>query len=99
MTKMYLRESEDETEAQREEAEQTRKIRELNDAVRTADTAIGALLANGQLVITRGVASHGNAFIDRAVRAVRQFRDFGPNNDPYGEHDFGIFELDGETLN
>jgi hypothetical protein len=26
---------------------------------------------------------------------VRNFRDFGPNNDPYGEHDFGIFELRG----
>src|SRR5262245_58905477 len=52
-----------------------------------------------QLVITRGVAARGNAFIDRAVRAVRNFRDFGPNNDPYGEHDFGIFDLDSETLN
>jgi hypothetical protein len=36
---------------------QSFRIRELNDAVRTADTAIGALLANGQLVITRGVAA------------------------------------------
>jgi hypothetical protein len=78
---------------------QSLRIRELNDTVRTADTATGALLANGQLVITRGVAAHGNGFVDRAVRAVRSYRDFGPNNDPYGEHDFGIFELDGETLN
>ena len=77
----------------------TLRIRELNDTVRTADTAIGALLANGQLVITRGVAAHGNDFIDRAVSAVRRYRDFAPENDPYGEHDFGIFELDGETLN
>jgi hypothetical protein len=33
------------------------------------------------------------------VKAVRNYRDFGPDNDPYGEHDFGMFELDGETLN
>jgi hypothetical protein len=59
------------------------------DAVRTA----------GQHVITHGVAAHGNDFIDRAVSAVRRFRNLGPDNDPYGEHDFGIFELDGETLN
>ena len=75
------------------------RIRELNDAVRTADTAIGALLANGQLVITRGVAARGNEFIDRAVKAVREFSDFNEGNDPHGEHDFGIFELDGISLN
>jgi hypothetical protein len=77
----------------------TERSRELNDAVRSTDTAIGALLANGQLVVTRGVAAHGNDFVNRALSAVRRFRDFGPDNDPYGEHDFGIFQLDGKTLN
>jgi Protein of unknown function (DUF3768) len=57
------------------------------------------MLAKQQLVITHAVASHGDDFIDRALAAVRRFRNFGPDNDPYGEHDFGIFELDGETLN
>lgn len=75
------------------------RIRELNDALRTADTAIGALLANGQVVVTAGVAAKGNAFIDRAVKAVREFSDFTQDNDPHGEHDFGIFELDGVSLN
>jgi Protein of unknown function (DUF3768) len=93
MTRIYLRNETD------DELARATRIRELNDTVRTADTAIGALLANGQLVITRGVAAHGNDFVDRAVRAVRSYRNFGPENDPYGEHDFGIFELDGETLN
>jgi hypothetical protein len=32
------------------------------------------------------------------VTAVREFSDFTENNDPFGEHDFGIFELDGVTL-
>jgi hypothetical protein len=82
-----------------QEAEQTARIRELNDALRTAPGLIGPLIANGSLVITYGVAAHGNNFIDRAVSAVRRYRDFGPDNDPYGEHDFGIFDLDGETLN
>jgi hypothetical protein len=45
------------------------------------------------------VAALGSDFIDRAVSAVRRYRNFGPDNDPYGEHDFGIFELDGQTLN
>jgi hypothetical protein len=40
----------------------------------------------------------GNGFVDRAMIAVREFSDFTEDNDPHGEHDFGSFELDGETL-
>ncbi len=74
------------------------QIRLLNDAFRTQHFAIAPLLAQDQLVITRGVADLGNDFIDRAVKAVRQFSDFTDDNDPYGEHDFGSFELDGIAL-
>jgi Protein of unknown function (DUF3768) len=77
----------------------TTRIRELNDALRQTTDTIGMLLANGQLVVTRGVAERGNDFIDRAFKAVRTFSDFSEDNDPHAEHDFGIFELDGETLN
>jgi hypothetical protein len=48
------------------------QIRVLNDDFRT-QPFIGAALSENELVITRGVANHGNAFIDRAVKAVRQF--------------------------
>jgi len=75
------------------------QIRLLNDAFRTQHFAIAPFLAQNQLVITRGVADLGNDFIDRAVKAVRQFSNFTEDNDPYGEHDFGIFKLDGITLN
>ena len=76
------------------------RIRELNDAYRAATGLLnGPHLFNGQLVITRGVAAQGNEFIDRAVKAVREFSDFTEDNDPHGEHDFGIFELDGISLN
>jgi hypothetical protein len=74
------------------------QIRFLNDAFRTADAAIGVPLANGQLVITSGVAALGSDFVDRAVSAVRRYRNFGPDNDPYGEHDFGSFDLDAVKL-
>jgi hypothetical protein len=60
----------------------TLRIRELNDAMRTADTIIDALLANGQLVITRGVAARCNDFINRAVEAVRRFDKCGPGERP-----------------
>ena len=47
---------------------------------------------------TDGVHDRGPAFVLATVNAVRAFSDFGPNNDPYGEHDFGAFEIDGERL-
>ncbi len=77
----------------------TKRVREFNDAFRKAPGIIGPLIANGLLVITRGVAGYGNDFIDRAVGAVREFDAFTEDNDPYGEHDFGIFPLDGVSLN
>jgi len=84
--------------AEDREAAETPRIRELNDALRTARGAIGVLLARGQLMITRGVANLGNDFVQRALQNVREFNDFTEDNDPYGEHDFGSFALDGEQV-
>jgi Protein of unknown function (DUF3768) len=74
------------------------KIRALNDEFRTQTSLIGSTIADGTLVITSGVAAHGNDFFDRAVHAVREYSAFTEDNDPYGEHDFGSFEIDGENL-
>jgi hypothetical protein len=80
------------------ENETSLEIRALNDAFRTQRSLIGPAIADNTLVITSGVAAHGNDFIDRAVHAVREYSAFTEGNDPYGEHDFGSFELDGENL-
>jgi hypothetical protein len=77
----------------------TLRIRELNDAFRTSDAFTGARIALGEVVITRGVAARGTDFVNRALGAVRSFDRFNVYNDPFGEHDFGIFELDGVSLN
>ncbi|AGK57064.1 hypothetical protein HYPDE_26918 [Hyphomicrobium denitrificans 1NES1] len=79
--------------------EHTARIRELNDAFRTRTGLIAPWIALGELVITRGVAAHGNDFINRALEEVRAFSEFTESNDPWGEHDFGVFALDGVTLN
>ena len=80
--------------------EHTATIRSLNDAFRATVTGLfGPRFVSGQLIVTRGVASKGNDFLSRAVRAVHEFADFTPDNDPYGEHDFGAFDIDGERLN
>jgi hypothetical protein len=74
------------------------RIRELNDEFRRDPSLLGVQIGLDKLVITRGVSARGNDFVDRAVRAVRDYADFNEGNDPYGEHDFGTFTLDGSEL-
>lgn len=69
----------------------THRIRNLNDAFRRNMTS-------GQWMLTRGVAEKGAPFVADAVRRIRDFDAFTEANDPYGEHDFGAFYLDGEHL-
>ena len=73
-------------------APKAERIRQLNDAFRTADVPAD------RWVITYGVASLGPEFVGQAVRAVREFDDFSADNDPHGEHDLGAFTVAGERL-
>jgi hypothetical protein len=68
------------------------RVRELNDQFRKSP------LLHGRAVVTRGVAGNGDDFVARAMSAVEAFSAFTAGNDPYGEHDFGSFEIDGEKL-
>src|SRR5262249_13842975 len=74
------------------------RIRELNDALRKSTDPISALMMNGSLVITRGIAARGQPFIARAVQAVRCFSAFDDQNDPYREHDYASLTCDGQTI-
>jgi len=74
------------------------RICELNDEVRRDPSLLGVQIGLDKLVVTRGVAARGNAFVDRAAHAVRDYDDFSEDNDPYGEHDFGRFTLDDAEL-
>ena len=67
-------------------------IRDLNDRFRR--TGHG----NGTVVITRGVQDRGPDFVQAAFQAVRSFDAFSEDNDPWGEHDFGAVEIDGEKV-
>jgi len=69
----------------------TERIRELNDAFRTS-------LEGGRCLFTAGVSEYGIPFSTAALAAVKAFNNFTLDNDPYGEHDFGTFELDEERL-
>jgi hypothetical protein len=47
-------------------------------------------------MITRGVVALDR--MDAVLKAVRDHSTFSEGNDPYGEHDFGSFAVEGERL-
>jgi Protein of unknown function (DUF3768) len=68
------------------------RIKQLNDALRMS-------LRGGRVLMTVGVNALPDDLKALALQRTRAFADFSKDNDPHGEHDFGIFELDGITLN
>lgn len=67
------------------------RTRVLNDNFRT--TFLG-----GRVVMTQGVNELPLDVKARVLLMVQRFDDFTRDNDPYGEHDFGYFEVAGETF-
>lgn len=76
----------------RQEIPPNKRIRELNDRFRK--TGMG----HGSVVLTIGVRALGREFSSSVIDAVRSFDGFSEANDPWGEHDFGAFELDSRSL-
>ena len=70
--------------------EQTRRVRELNDAFRTHPLGEG-----GRTLFTQGISAMGVVFATKVHHRVQAFNSFDRNNDPHGEHDFGAVEVDG----
>jgi hypothetical protein len=64
----------------------TARIRELNDAFRRT-------FAGGKVMMTAGVDALPDMVKAAALQKAATFDDFTEDNDPYGEHDFGSFEL------
>jgi len=72
-------------------AQRSHSIRVLNDNFRS--TFIG-----GQVFLTSGVSELPIDVKAKALLMVKTFDAFSRDNDPYGEHDFGSFEVAGETF-
>lgn len=64
------------------------KIAALNDLLRTT-------FLTGRVVVTEGVRALSEATREEIITKVRTFDEFSPDNDPYGEHDFGAVTVDG----
>ncbi len=65
------------------------KIAALNDAARTS--FIGC-----RIVVTNGIAAIND--LDGLYAKVQAFTAFTDSNDPYGEHDFGAIEHEGQMV-
>ena len=66
----------------------TRKIAELNDRLRTT-------FKGGMICTTAGVNALADDLRLRVFDEINRFNNFKPDNDPYGEHDYGSVEVDG----
>jgi hypothetical protein len=69
----------------------SRKIRDLNDELRRS-------FNGGTILMTQGVNALAPPTQRKLLQAVTGFDVFTKDNDPYGEHDFGAIDLDGEKF-
>jgi hypothetical protein len=69
----------------------TERIRELNDRLRTQ-------FVGGKIMRSAGVAGMEPEKQAAILQAMREFKDFNADNDPYGEHDCFSFEVMGEQF-
>lgn len=73
--------------------ERTIRIRDLNDELRLNGRAL-----NGRMVAMGTLGQEDEEKIIRVYRAAAAFEDWSEGDDPYGEHDFGKFDVDGEAF-
>lgn len=67
------------------------RLAELNDHFRR--TGHG-----GERYLTQGLHNMGPAFVAMAIALVGAFDTFTADNDPYGEHDFGVVRIEGQSV-
>jgi Protein of unknown function (DUF3768) len=67
-------------------------------AIRAFNDELRQNFATGTAVMTAGVAALGAETVARIVKTIGVYDDFCHANDPYEEHDFGSFEVDGHKI-
>src|SRR3954471_13892703 len=72
-------------------AEYVRSVRALNDEFRKT-------LKGGTLVFTSGVMALDRSLHEQVLQRLGAFETFDTANDPYGEHDFGCLQVQGQRL-
>ena len=69
----------------------TDRIRKLNDAHR-------AMIPTTTVFLSRGIAELDREAKHAIIEAVRTFSTFTKGNDPWGEHDFGAFKIESNSV-
>lgn len=64
------------------------KIRDLNDLLRVTGRG-------GIVLMTDGIAGLGASLVASIFKAVSEFNRFTEDNDPWGEHDCAVLEVEG----
>lgn len=72
------------------------RIAELNDQLRVSVPQGPA--TRGFCMVTRGVLDLPDEVVTQIYTLVRDFTGFTKDNDPYGEHDFGVVEVEGQKV-
>ncbi len=67
------------------------------DAIRVLNDNFRATFIGGRVLMTAGVDALPIDTKARVLLAVQSFSNFTKDNDPHREHDFGSFEIEGET--
>jgi hypothetical protein len=67
------------------------KIRDFNDQLRIHGRG-------GRILMTAGLHDFGDEKRQKVIEAVRAYDAFSPDNDPYGEHDFGEVEVNNNSV-
>ena len=49
-------------------------------------------------MLSRGLVALGGESVNVALQSIAELAEFNDCNDPYGEHDFGSVEVQGERL-
>jgi hypothetical protein len=70
--------------------DRAKRIADLNDALRRT--------FGGRVVLAAGIDALPDQLKSKVLETVRTFSQFDKCNDPYGEHDFGAFELANQTV-
>lgn len=69
------------------------EVAERNDAIRHA---LPRRNPADRILLTQGVQALGPVGVIEAIKKVAGFDEFTEDNDPWGDHDFGAFEVNGE---
>src|SRR5947207_1306493 len=70
----------------------------MNNRIAALNDAFRRTLIGGRVYLTRGIAALPPSVQESIIAEVRVFDTLTPDNDPHGEHDFGILKVNGATI-